>query len=131
MSSPVPYSPFLSTPAPRPGALTSTGKGSGSSSSGSTKQAPASLKDLNASQLAAAVTLEGPLLVLAGAGTGKTRVITYRMAELIRNGVEPSRILSVTFTNKAAKEMAERMSHFLGRRPSSSLVVCKDFARRN
>ena len=82
------------------------------------------LFDLNPEQYRAATHPEGALLILAGAGTGKTRVLTARIAWLVSQGVDPASILAVTFTNKAAREMRERIAAALTSQQAKAMTLC-------
>ncbi len=79
------------------------------------------LLELNEAQRAAAAHIQGPIMVIAGAGSGKTRVLTFRIAHLIQQGVDPFQILALTFTNKAAKEMKDRIATLVGEQQAKNI----------
>ncbi|NLE20203.1 MAG: UvrD-helicase domain-containing protein [Clostridiales bacterium] len=94
------------------------------------------VKNLNKMQKEAVLHQEGPLLIIAGAGSGKTRAMTYRIARLMEQGVEPHTILALTFTNKAAREMQRRVEELAGARASEAWIgtfhsICVRILRRD
>ena len=93
-------------------------------SHGNTMSAGFSIESLNKEQREAVLALNGPVLILAGAGTGKTRTVSCRMSALLENGVKAENVLAVTFTNKSAAEMAERVMGMVGKKRGKALTVC-------
>ena len=79
------------------------------------------IDDLNDAQKAPVLHKDGPLMVIAGAGSGKTRVLTYRIAHLMAQGVDAFNILALTFTNKAAREMKKRIASIVGSSEAKNL----------
>ena len=87
------------------------------------------LKDLNEPQREAVTTIEGPVMVIAGAGSGKTRALTYRVAYMIQEGVDPFSIMALTFTNKAAREMKERIMQLVNASDARKRLASRAISR--
>src|SRR5277367_287610 len=81
------------------------------------------ISELNDRQKEAVLHMDGPLMIVAGAGSGKTKVLTTRIAHLLSNGVDAFNILALTFTNKAAKEMKERVERILGNNEARNIYI--------
>ena len=81
------------------------------------------INELNKEQLEAVENIKGPNMVIAGAGSGKTRVLTYRIAYMIKNGIDPFNIMALTFTNKAAREMTNRISNIIGNNEALNITM--------
>jgi DNA helicase II / ATP-dependent DNA helicase PcrA len=81
------------------------------------------LKGLNDAQREAVLHRDGPIMIVAGAGSGKTKVLTTRIAHMMATGVDAFQILALTFTNKAAAEMKERVTHILGNNEARNLYI--------